>query len=292
MRRRGFFGWLGVGAIGLFGLLTAACSPLTAFNALVPKDQAGTIARDVAYGSLPRQRLDIYRPPGDPQSAPVVVFVHGGSWATGSKSGYSWVGRALAARGYLTIVPDYRLVPEGRYPGFVEDTARAIAWTHLNAVRYGGDPARLAVGGHSAGAYNAIQAVVAPQFLRAAGSDRSIVRALIDLSGPVDFLPLDTRASIDAFGHVADDALPRTQPVAWIDAETPPLLIVHGTEDTTVEPRHATTLARLARERGVRADLHLLEGVDHRGVVLGLSRPIRGRVPTLDLMDQFLRDVL
>ena len=283
---------LGLVAVGLAGLAATACSPLTAFNAFVPKDAVGEVSRNIAYGPLPRQRLDVYRPPGEPPNAPVIVFVHGGSWASGSKDGYAWAGRALASRGYVAVVPDYRLVPEVRYPGFVEDTALAIAWTHRNAARFGGNPDRLAVAGHSAGAYNAVQAVLAPEFLRAAGAEGSIVDALVSLSGPVDFLPLDTEASIDAFGQVPAPALPATQPINRLDGTAPPMLIVHGTEDTVVAPRHATTLERLARERGVRADLHLLEGVDHRGVVLGLSRPFRGRVPTLDLIDAFLAEVL
>ena len=289
--RRGPLRWLAVIALGAIGLVSAACSPLTAFNLLVPKDRVGEITRDAAYGDNPRQRLDVYAPAGV-ANAPVVVFIHGGSWATGSKDGYAWAGRALASRGYLAVVPNYRLVPEVRYPGFVDDVALAIAWTHRNAARFGGDPDRLAVAGHSAGGYNAIQAVVAPEFLREAGAEPSIVDAVIVLAGPVDFLPLDTDSTIAAFGNVSPDALPATQPVNRLAASAPPMLIVHGTADTTVEPRHARALKEVADERGVRADLHLLKGVDHRGTVLGLSRPFRGRVPILDLIDTFLRDVL
>ena len=292
MKRRGLLGWLGLATVGLAGALVAACSPLSAFNALVPKDEAGAITRNVAYGSLPRQRLDIYAPPGGSTRAPVLVFVHGGSWATGSKNGYGWAARALAARGYLAILPDYRLVPEGRYPAFVEDVALAIAWAHANASEFGGDPDRLAVAGHSAGAYNGLQAVLAPEFLQAAGTDPAVVDALVNLSGPTDFLPLDTKASINAFGHLGEDALAATQPVNRLGSNAPPILTVHGTADTTVEPRHARALDRVAGERGVRHELHLLEGVNHRDVVLGLSRPFRDRVPTLDLIDAFLRDVL
>ena len=285
---------LTLSAMALCAALATACSPLGAFNALVPKDRVGAVERDVAYGPLPRQRLDLYAPPPGAVdgAAPVIVFVHGGSWASGSKDGYAWAGRALASRGYLVAVPNYRLVPEVRYDAFVADTAAAIAWVQSNAGRRGGDPARLAVAGHSAGAYNALQAVLALEFLRRAGGDPDGVRALIDLSGPTDFLPLDTDSTIAAFGNVPPRALPHTQPVNRVAPGAPPLLIVHGTDDDTVEPRHARAMADAARAVGARVDLHLLEGVDHRGTVLGLSRPFRGRVPTLELIDAFLKDVL
>ena len=265
----------------------AACSPLRTFDALVPKDGVGEVRRDIAYGEDARLRLDIYSPPGGAAAAPVLVFVHGGSWATGDKAGYSWAGRALASRGYLTVVPNYRLVPEGRYPAMVEDTAAAIRWAHANARDHGGDPSRLAVSGHSAGAYNALMAAYAPEF---GASD--LVRAVVSLSGPADFLPLDTDASRDAFGHLEGEALARTQPANRVRPGLPPTLIVHGTDDETVRPRNASILAQRLRDAGVPHELLLFEGVDHRGVVLGLSRPFRGRVATLDAMDRFLKATL
>ena len=284
MKRRATF--LGILALAAAALGAASCSPLRTFNALVPKDAAGTVTRDLAYGDHPRQRLDVYAPP-DATNAPVVVFVHGGSWATGDKAGYSWAGRALASRGYLTIVPNYRLVPDGIYPAMAEDAAAAIAWAHANAARLGGDPKRLAVAGHSAGAYNALMAAYAAEF-----GVSGLVRAVVSLAGPADFLPLDTQASRDAFGHLMGEALDATQPVSRVRVGLPPTFIVHGTEDTTVRPRNATVLAQALERAGVPHRLVLLDGVDHRGVVLGLSRPFRSRVPTLDTIDSFLTETL
>ena len=278
-------------ALGLATLLPAGCT-LGAFNALVPKDPAQTLARDVAYGPLPRQTLDLYAPPGNGPH-PILVFVHGGSWQTGDKGGYAWAGRALACEGFLTVVPNYRLVPEVRYPDFVADTAAAIAWAHREGARYGGDPARLAAMGHSAGAYNAVQAAFAPEFLRAEGLEPGAVRAVVSLSGPVDFLPLDTDSTRAAFGEVPPSALPATQPINRAsEIAPPPTLAIHGTADETVLPRHATALVEAVRAAGGEARLELYEGVDHRGVVLGLSRPFRGRVPTLRDASAFLRGAL
>ena len=274
----------------LAALLPAGCTALGTFNALVPKDDARVLARDVAYGSHPRQRLDVYAPPL-PGPYPTLIFVHGGSWRSGDKAGYGWAGRALACRGFVAVLPNYRLVPEATYPDFVADTAAAIAWAHRNAAEYGGDGDRLAVVGHSAGAYNAAQAVLADEFLRAENVARPVVGALVSLSGPVDFLPLDTRSTIDAFGNVPASELPATQPINRV-ASPPPTLAIHGTEDETVAPRHATALVEAVRAAGGSARRILYAGVDHKGVVLGLSRPLRNRVPTLRDTTTFVHDAL
>ncbi|MDP8912885.1 MAG: alpha/beta hydrolase, partial [Pseudomonadota bacterium] len=177
--------------------LLAACSPLRTFNSLVPKDHgAALIERGSAYGAHPRQRLDIYRPrtsTGAKQGQaarsplPVILFLYGGSWQSGMREGYGFAGRALAARGFLVAVPDYRLVPEVRFPAFLEDNAGALRWMRANAVRLGGDPERIVLVGHSAGAYNAAMLALDPRWL---GEDRRAVRGFVGLAGPYDFLPL------------------------------------------------------------------------------------------------------
>ena len=137
------------------GSLAAACSPLRTFDRLVPKDRGGTlVAEGIAYGAGPRQRLDVYAPRGGcGQPRPVVMFFYGGSWNSGTRSGYAFVGRALAARGFVTVVPDYRLVPEVHYPAFVEDGAAAVRWVAANAAKYCGNGQSVVLMGHSAGAY-------------------------------------------------------------------------------------------------------------------------------------------
>jgi acetyl esterase/lipase len=139
-------------------LALASCSPLHTFNALVPKDGAAAlVAKDQAFASGPRRKLDLYAPKRRSADArlPVIVFFYGGSWSSGDKKGYGFAGRALAAQGFLVAIPDYRLVPEVRFPGFIEDGAAAVRWVRANAARFGGDPDRIVLAGHSAGAYNA-----------------------------------------------------------------------------------------------------------------------------------------
>lgn len=169
-------------------LLAAACSPLTTFDSLVPKDGGGRrVAEAQPYGADARQRLDIYAPRNaGPGERPVVIFFYGGSWNSGTRSGYAFVGRALAAQGFVTVIPDYRLVPAIRYPGFVEDGAAAVRWTREHIAGFGGDPARLVLMGHSAGAYIAAMLAVDDRWL---GRDRQAVRGLVGLAGPYDFAP-------------------------------------------------------------------------------------------------------
>src|SRR3954468_16987614 len=146
---------LGLASLG--AALTAACAPLSLFATLSPQDPAALGASAVAFGSGEHQRLDVYGPQrGKGQAlAPVAVFFYGGSWDTGRRQDYSWVGRALASRGFVTVVPDYGLYPKVRYPAFLEDGALAVRWAQDHAAEYGGDPGRIVLVGHSAGAYNA-----------------------------------------------------------------------------------------------------------------------------------------
>jgi acetyl esterase/lipase len=272
-------------AMALF--LTAGCSPLALFNKFTPKDQlAGDVANAVAYGEDPRQRLDVYPAPGAPPH-PVIVFFYGGSWDSGSRELYSWAGRALAAQGFVTVLPDYRLVPDVRYPTFVEDAAAAIAWTYANARRFGGDPGQIFVAGHSAGAYIAAQVVLDPRFLRTVDVPPSAIKGVVGLSGPYDFLPLDANSTKAAFGRFAD--LPATQPVNFARADAPPFLLIHGAADTTVYPKNTRSLAAHLREAGAPVRDVYLPDLSHTDVVLALSKPLRGKGPVLEEITAFVR---
>ena len=270
-------------------LLTAACSPLSLFATLSPKDPARVVAQGEAYGPDPRQRLDVYVPAGRPKGAPIAVFFYGGSWDSGRRQDYNWVGKALASRGFVTVVADYRIYPQVRYPGFLEDGAQAVRWISDNAGKYGGDAHRLVFVGHSAGAYNAVMLGLDGRYLKAAGVDPRHVKAVAGLSGPYDFLPLDGDISTRIFGQTPAADLPRTQPLAYVTAASPPAFLATGDADTMVYPRNTTALARKLREAGVDVEERHYAGVDHVRMVLALSRPLRGRAPVLDEMTEFLR---
>jgi acetyl esterase/lipase len=262
------------------------------FATLSPKDPAAIVAKGEAYGAHPRQRLDVYAPPrsalrGTAGEAPLAVFFYGGSWDSGRRQDYNWVGRALASRGFVTIIADYRLYPEVKYPAFLEDAALAVRWACDHAARFGGDPTRIVLAGHSAGAYNAAMLALDGRYLKAAGVEPGRVKALAGLSGPYDFLPLQGEISRRTFGGTAD--LPGTQPMAYVTAASPPAFLATGDADNMVWPRNTVALARTLRDAGVEVEERHYPEVDHINMVLALSRPLRGRAPVLDEMTEFLR---
>ena len=276
-----------VGLAGVVAALTAACSPLSLFATLTPKDAAVRSASAVAYGEGPRRMLDVYAPPRSTTAAPIAVFFYGGSWDSGRRQDYSWAGRALAAKGFLTVVPDYRLFPEVRYPGFLEDGAQAVKWAQDNAARLGGDPGRIVLVGHSAGAYNAVMLGLDPRYLTAVGADAAAVKAVAGLAGPYDFLPIDGPITQRTFGQSPD--LPATQPKAYVRRDGPAAFLATGDADTTVYPRNTRKLAAALRDAGAVVEERHYPGIDHIAIVLALSKPLRGRAPVLEEMTDFLR---
>lgn len=267
----------------LIGTLAAACSPLRTFDALVPKDGGvRVVARDVAFGEGPRRRLDVYAPARTAEKRPVVVFFYGGSWNSGTKDGYRFVGRALAVRGFVVVIPDYRLVPEVRFPEFLRDNAAAVRWTRAHVAALGGDPDRLVLAGHSAGAYDAAMLALDPEWL---GADRAAVKGWAGLAGPYDFLPLDQPATVAAFGGARDPVA--TQPVTFASAGDPPALLATGDKDTLVGPRNSDVLAARLGAAGVAVERRRYPSVGHVGLVTAIARPLRGRAPVLDDLAAF-----
>ncbi len=259
------------------GLAGAALLPVSAHARGLP-------TRDIAFGPHPRQRLDIYVPNGGGDRRPVIFFIYGGSWSSGAKGTYFFVGNALAARGYVTVIADYRLVPEVRFPGFVEDGARALAFVRTRIDGYGGDPDRIFLLGHSAGAYNAMMLALDPRYLAAADVPRRAIRAAAGLSGPYDFLPLDVPASQAAFGQARN--LAETQPVTFARRGAPSIFLGTGTDDDTVRPRNTDSLAARLSAAGVPVTVRKYQGVGHAGTILALTPFFRG-TPVLDDVTAF-----
>ena len=270
----------------LRAVLAAALAPLTLFATLAPKDPARRLTHNTAFGLGPHQRLDVYAPRRAHGPWPVAVFFYGGSWDTGRRQDYNWVGRALAAKGFLTVVPDYGLYPEVRYPGFLEDGARAVRWAQDHAGEFGGDPERIVLVGHSAGAYNAAMIALDRRYLDGAGVEGRRIRAWAGLSGPYDFLPLSDPIAIRTFGEAPD--LPGTQPLSFVRADAPPAFLATGDKDTIVYPRNTRKLAARLREAGVTVEERRYEGVDHVRMILALSPLFRHRTPVLAEMTAFL----
>ncbi len=272
--------------IGLLSLVLTGCSGLDMLDAITPSG-GYTRDADVAFGAHARQRLDVYAP-SDARAAPVVVFWYGGSWRRGERAQYRFVAEALVRRGYVVMLPDYRLTPEARFPDFVDDAARAVAWAARNAARYGGDPTRIFVMGHSAGAYNAVLTALDPAYLAQFGTPDAI-KGAIGLSGPYDIAPLRGRTIDAAFG--AASVRPEAQPATFARANAPPVLLIHGARDRLVPPEHAERLAGALRAAGARVETRIYPEVAHIDMVLGLSSRLKGDSPLLADIAAFVDSV-
>ena len=283
-RRLMTFGLLPIAALALL----AACAPVATLNALAARD-SHAVEPDVAYGENPRQRLDVYRPvrAAPPAGWPMVVFFYGGSWNDGERADYKFVAEALAARGIVTLVADYRLYPEVRYPDFLHDSARALAFGIEQAPRLGADPKRIFVMGHSAGAYNAAMLAFDPRWLAAARHTPAELAGFIGLAGPYDFLPMTNPQAQPVFFH---PNYPRdSQPLAFASSKSPRTFLGAAKTDTLVNPQRNTVgLAAKLQAAGAPVSLKQYERVSHVSLIGAFARPLRWLAPVLDDVADFV----
>jgi acetyl esterase/lipase len=249
-------------------LLASGCErALFAFvNRKVPDADAS-----VVYAPRRGLALDVFLPRGARGAAtPVVVFFYGGAWKRGERAQYRFVGHRLARNGILAIVADYRTWPRAGFPAFVDDAADAVAWTRAHAADYGGDPARIFLMGHSAGAQIAALLGTDARYLRARGMEPRALAGVVGLSGPYDFV-IGEYAPI--FGPPSQ--WPDAQAVNFVAGDEPPFLLVHGEHDRVVEFRDSVELAGKLRGAGDDATLVAIPGGGHDAPLAGLYDPAR-----------------
>lgn len=275
--------------LGHLGLesLRHGCSPIQALNRLVPGDTHRQL-KGLAYGDHPRQALDLYLPLGEPPNEgwPVLLFFYGGSWQSGSRSEYRFLGEALAARGILTAVADYRLYPEVRYREFLQDSASALAWLRDALSQHGGDARRLVVAGHSAGAFNAAMLALDARWLAAHALQPAVaIAGWVGIAGPYDFRPLVDRALMAIFNPPDDpETTPDdTQPLFYASADSPPALLVAAREDHIVYPGVNTGgLAQRLRALRVPVTERYYARANHYTAVGAFAETLRPIAPVLD----------
>ncbi len=274
--------------------LLTACSAVDVLNATVPDDTYRSSA-DLAYGALPRQKLDVYLPsqPLADQTlafggSPMVVFFYGGSWSSGERADYRFVGEALASQGIVTVVADYRLSPEVRYPVFVQDSALATRWAFDNAQKYGVNPARIFVMGHSAGAYNAAMLALDKRWLGGVDLSPAKLAGWIGLAGPYDFLPIGDRKTQVAFEWPNTPA--DSQALFHASSASPPALLLAPEQDSLVNTQRSTVgMARRLKSSGVRVESELFDTVSHVTIVATMASVLRGRAPVLARVTDFVK---
>lgn len=264
-----------------------AVSIMDPFNVPAAMDSGTSKVGDgIAYADGPRHKLDVYAPEQRGAAAPVVMFIYGGGWSRGNRGEYEFVGRALASRGFVTVIADYRLVPEVRYPAFIEDSARALRWVQDNIANYGGDPNRVFLSGHSAGAYNAVMLALDPSFRQEYGVTIPIL-AVGALSGPYDFYPFEYFEVQEAFGQAPNPE--GTQPINLITSESPPMYLATGTSDPIVRMQNTERFADRLRAQGVWITTQYYQGFGHMEPVIAMGALWRWRMPVLDDMVAFFQ---
>jgi len=256
-------------------------------NNVIPGDSnAKMLVSGQVYDEALGLGLNIWTPTeASEEPLPVVVFIYGGGWRDGSKDQYAFVGRALASRGYMVVLADYRLYPEVKFPDFLEDSAKAVAWVHDNIAPLGGDPDRIFLSGQSAGAYNVMMLALDRQWLGQLGKTPDMIKGVAALAGPYDFYPFKTETTKNSFGSYHTPKM--TQPVNFVRADAPPLWLSTGIDDTQVKPRNSRTLRDKILEHGGDAEYTEYPDMDHIEIMMAISKPFRNKGPVLEDMIAF-----
>ncbi len=230
---------------------------------------------DVPYGPDPEQCLDLYLP-DYPSRAPLVLLIHGGGWSVGDKGQYAAVGDRLACEGLVAAVVNYRLSPAVQHPAHVQDVARAVAWCHRHAARYGANPAQLCLMGHSSGAHLAALVALDPTYLAAEGLSTATIGRVLGIAGVGYDLDESYAASPAApFFHpvFGPDCTRWAQaaPLRYVGSAAPPFLLIHGLSDTEAPPASTQVFAAALRRAGVPTQLVLLPGEGHISVMIAAA---------------------
>ena len=276
-------------AFVLISLPLTACTKVGLFtlNNTIAFNPHFTRHKNLSYGKEPLQQLDVYTPKDSKGPNPVVVFFYGGSWQSGSKNEYKFMGEALTSLGYTVVIPNYRVYPEVKFPTFVEDAAKAVRWTNDNIQTYGGDVAQIYVMGHSAGAHIAALLSYDKKYLRAENLNvNSVIRGFIGLAGPYDFLPFTSDVFKTIFGPEEKFAL--SQPINFISGTEPRSLLLYGKKDKTVWPQNIVNLSQKINSHKGQVQTIYYDDLNHVSIITKFSRLLRRNYLLNDVRDFIL----
>lgn len=253
----------------------------TLITSINPTFAKPDIKKDIAYGALDRQKYDLYMPKKVTEKTPVLFFIYGGSWESGQKSSYAFIGKTFSKEGFITAIPDYRLFPQVTFPTFVEDTALAFA-----KVRQRFPNRKIFISGHSAGAQIGSLLSLDKKYLsRHSLSPCSSIAGFIGLAGPYDF-----EVTEEKFKRIFPANIrPQSQAVNFVTSKAPPTLLLHGAADFTVHAEDSTILAEKLRAAGNDSQVKIYSAVGHINIVAALSPLLRLAAPTKRDMIKFMK---
>lgn len=257
--------------LSLLSFILSSCSPLKLINAFIPSRDY-QVTKDILYGNHDVQSLDIYQPKLRNHNNPVLIWIHGGAWQGGNKDLYTFIGEAFTSQNLIVVIPNYRKYPN-LFPDFLNDTAKAIAWTHANIERFGGNPDNFTLMGHSSGAHIALMLALNPKYLEQTQTPISAISSVIGLSGPYDFLPLTSPKLKEIFTPAKPLAL--SQPIHFAHKNAPPILLATGLKDKRVDPSNSTRLAKRIEAVGGQIVLRNYPTYSHSDILVKLARPLR-----------------
>ena len=247
------------------------------------------VYKNIAYGPDALHRLDIYAPhrrQGN-TTLPVIIFFYGGCWggcSLRSKEHYQFVAEAFTAKGFITVISDYRHYPAVRFPEIIDDARRTVEWVKAHIAEYDGNDNRLFLMGHSAGAHLAALLVFNKQYLQT--DTYKSLKGFIGLAGPYDFLPLTEAYQKALFAPPSNYAA--TQPVNFVQGNEAPALLLYGNNDETIKPRNIINLSAKIRAAGGQVTSCFYDDINHSGILAALSIPFRSHEPIYNDIILFL----
>lgn len=227
-------------------IMDARSTGLSIINSAIKLTRPYELTQDIKFGSQPWQNLDVYSAVDQGRSAPVIILVYGGGWSWGDKSLYHFAADAFTRKGYTVVIPNYIKYPEGKFPQFIEDIATSVAWVESNISEYNGDPDKLFLVGHSAGAHTVALLASDRQYLLNAGANSNNIKGLAGIAGPYNFTPKEPDY-IETFGPENYDVM---KVMNHIDGNEPAMLLIHAKGDTAVGQFNQTTLAQTISSKG------------------------------------------
>jgi arylformamidase len=223
---------------------------------------------DIQYGAAPRQRLDLFFPPGELSGAPIHLFIHGGYWRAQVKEDYAFVADGIVAAGAIAAVVEYTLMPGARMADLVRETREAATWLAGRAPHFGGSPSRLTASGHSAGGH--LVTYLASRAPHEKNHPATPIPAVIPISGIYDLRPITT-SYLQPELHLTADEVAQWSPIEAVPSPATHYAIVVGHNETLPFHQQARDYSFVLGRSDVSHERLTLAGEDHMSVVRKLG---------------------